>query len=51
MDTCWVPGINHRQICGRRAFAEFGDVWQMQEDFRQKAEAEFGRILATVAVP
>jgi type III restriction enzyme len=48
MDTYWVPGVNQLRTHGRWAFAEFGDVWQMQEDFASKVEAEFDNMLATV---
>ncbi|MBW7862101.1 MAG: DEAD/DEAH box helicase family protein, partial [Rhodocyclaceae bacterium] len=33
MDTYWVPGVNHLGTYGRWAFAEFTDVFQMQDDF------------------
>jgi type III restriction enzyme len=46
MDTYWVPGVNHLGTYGRWAFAEFTDVFQMQDDFAQKVEAEFGRMIA-----
>ncbi|CAI07306.1 fragment of hypothetical protein, partial [Aromatoleum aromaticum EbN1] len=39
MDTCWVPGVNNLYTYGRWAFAEFTDVWQMQDDFARKVEA------------
>ena len=50
METCWVPGVNQLGSHGRWAFAEFGDVYEMQEDFARKVEAEFERMIArTVA--
>ena len=33
---------------GRWAFAEFGDVYEMQSDFAQKVQAEFDRMLAGI---
>ena len=33
MDTYWVPGINHSGAYGRWAFAEFTDVYTLQDDF------------------
>lgn len=45
MDTYWVPGVNHLGTYGRWAFAEFTDVFQMQDDFAQKVEAEFNKML------
>ncbi len=50
MDTYWVPGVNHLGTYGRWAFAEFTDVFQMQDDFAKKVETEFGRMIdATLA--
>ena len=48
MDTYWVPGVNHLGSHGRWAFAEFTDVYAMQEDFAKKVEAEFARMLVQV---
>ncbi len=45
MDTYWIPGVNNLQSYGRWAFAEFGDVWEMQEDFAMKVQAEFDAML------
>jgi len=49
MDTYWVPGVNNLGSYGRWAFAEFTDVFQMQDDFAAKVEAEFGKMI-TAAV-
>lgn len=49
MDTYWVPGVNHLGTYGRWAFAEFTDVFQMQDDFAKKVEAEFAKMIDTVA--
>jgi type III restriction enzyme len=46
MNTYWVPGVNNLGTHGRWAFAEFTDVWQIQHDFAQKVEAEFGKMIA-----
>ncbi|MFO7579921.1 MAG: DEAD/DEAH box helicase family protein [Nitrosomonas halophila] len=46
MDTYWVPGVNNLHGYGRWAFAEFTDVFQMQDDFASKVEAEFQRMIA-----
>lgn len=48
MDTYWVPGVNHLKSHGRWAFVEFCDVWQMQDDFAQKVEAEFNSMIGAV---
>lgn len=50
MDTYWVPGVNHLGTYGRWAFAEFTDVFQMQDDFAKKVEAEFAKMIDAVAV-
>ncbi len=47
MDTYWVPGVNHLGNHGRWAFAEFTDVFQIQDDFAKKVEAEFNRMIQT----
>ncbi|HEU0196485.1 MAG TPA: DEAD/DEAH box helicase family protein [Nevskiaceae bacterium] len=41
MKTYWVPGVNHLGTQGRWAFAEFTDVWGMEEDFAKVVEAGF----------
>ena len=48
MDTYWIPGVNHLGIHGRWAFAEFGDVYEMQDDFADRVQAEFETMLTTV---
>lgn len=50
MDTYWVPSVNHLGTYGRWAFAEFTDVFQMQDDFARKVKAEFDKMLAGVAL-
>jgi len=45
MDTYWVPGVNHLKKYGRWAFAEFGDVFQMESDFGEKIAAEFDKLM------
>lgn len=45
METYWVPGVNHLGTYGRWAFAEFTDVYAMQEDFAQMVEAEFKKMI------
>lgn len=48
METYWVPGVNNLKQHGRWAFAEFTDVFQMQDNFAKKVEAEFGRMIESV---
>ncbi len=50
MDTYWAPGVNYGKQYGRWAFAEFIDVYEMQDDFAQKVEAEFDRMIAGTMV-
>ena len=38
MDTYWVPGVNHHGDCGRWAFAEFADVYEMEAAFDRLVE-------------
>lgn len=49
MDVYWVPGVNNLGTYGRWAFAEFTDVFEMQDDFAQKVEAEFSKMIEAVA--
>lgn len=48
MDTHWIPGANNLKTHGRWAFAEFTDVYEMQEDFAAKVEAAFEQMLAAI---
>lgn len=48
MDTYWVPGVNNLGTLGRWAFAEFTDVFQMQQDFAAKVEKEFEKMIESV---
>ena len=41
MDTYWVPGVNGLGTFGRWGFAEFGDVYTMQDDFAAQIESGF----------
>ena len=53
METYWVPGVNHLGSYGRWAFAEFTDVWAMQDEFEAELEAHFDRMIeaSTGAAP
>ena len=48
MDTYWVPGVNNLGNYGRWAFAEFTDVWLMQEDFVRQIALFFDRTISSV---
>lgn len=45
MDSYWIPGVNILQTHGRWAFAEFTDVFEIQEDFANKVAAGFNRMI------
>jgi type III restriction enzyme len=45
MKTYWVPGVNRLGTHGRWAFAEFTDVYAMQDDFAKKIAAEFDTMI------
>ena len=45
MDTYWVPGVNNHGHYGRWAFAEFTDVYEMQDDFAEKVEQTFAKLI------
>lgn len=49
MQTYWVPGVNHLGSHGRWAFTEFCDVYEMQEDFGNKVEAQFNQMIEAAA--
>ena len=49
METYWVPGVNNLRTYGRWTFAEFCDVYAMEADFESKVEAEFNRMIESVA--
>jgi type III restriction enzyme len=48
METYWVPGVNNHGNCGRWAFAEFTDVYEMQSDFEAKVEEAFNQMIDAV---
>ena len=37
-DTYWIPGVNNLRQYGRWAFAEFTDVYQIDEEFNALIE-------------
>ena len=49
METYWVPGVNHVGGYGRWAFAEFTDVYGMEDDFAKEVEARFDRMIESAA--
>lgn len=49
METYWVPGVNHVGSHGRWAFAEFGDLYTIEADFKATAQRHFDEMIATAA--
>ena len=45
MDNYWIPGVNNLQTHGRWAFAEFTDVFEIQENFAKRIEEEFAKMI------
>lgn len=50
MEIYWVPGVNNLGTCGRWAFAEFTDVYEMQDDFKERIEADFDKMIDELTV-
>lgn len=46
METRWLPGVNALKTHGRWAFAEFTDVFAMQQDFGDAVKAQLDDVLA-----
>ncbi|WP_395643908.1 BPTD_3080 family restriction endonuclease [Rudaea sp.] len=51
MDTYWIPGVNHLGSHGRWAFAEFTDVYAMQDDFAEKVSEKFSQMIDAATTP
>jgi type III restriction enzyme len=49
MKTYWLEGVNNLGTYGRWAFAEFTEVYEIQADFAARVEAEFGKLIHSVA--
>lgn len=45
MDTFWIPGVNNLETYGRWAFAEFTDVYEIQDDFADKVAGKFDSMI------
>ena len=39
METYWVPGVNHLKTFGRWAFAEFTEVFEIEDAFARLIDA------------
>ena len=51
MESYWVPGVNNQGSHGRWAFAEFTDVYEIESDFKEKLEGEFGKMVDSALHP
>ena len=49
MDTYWVPGVNGLGSFGRWKFAEFTDVYALQDDLDGEITAHLDEVIATAA--
>ncbi len=45
METRWVPGVNNLGSFGRWAFAEFTEVFRMQDDFEAVVKKKFDELI------
>jgi type III restriction enzyme len=48
MEVYWVPGVNNLGQYGRWAFAEFTEIYQIEDDFEAKVEAEFNKLINSI---
>jgi len=51
MDNFWIPGVNNLGGYGRWAFAEFRNVYMLEEDLNAAIAGELGKLLATASAP
>ncbi len=45
MRTYWIPGVNNLGTCGRWAFAEFTDVWEMDDKLAELIEEKVNEMI------
>ena len=50
MDAYWVPGVNNSKKFGRWAFAEFTEVFSMENDFAMQVDQEINKVLNNILV-
>jgi len=48
METRWLPGVNNARQYGRWAFAEFTDVYALQQDLGAKVDAQMDAMVQSV---
>ena len=49
METYWVPGVNRLGSLGRWKFAEFTEVYALQDDLEDEITAHLDEVIATAA--
>lgn len=45
MEAYWIPGVNNLSTYGRWAFAEFTEVFEIEDQFKAKIENEFNKMI------
>jgi type III restriction enzyme len=48
METYWIPGVNNLKHYGQWDFAEFTEVYQIEQDFEAKIQSKFDEMINTV---
>jgi type III restriction enzyme len=46
METYWVPAVNHAGTCGRWAFAEFTDTYEIESGFDTMVENALDKMIS-----
>jgi type III restriction enzyme len=49
METYWLPGVNNLGQYGRWSFAEFTEVYEMEDDFEKEIERKFNEMIHKLA--
>lgn len=49
METYWIPGVNNLKSYGRWAFAEFTDVYTMEDDLDEKISESLDQVIEQAA--
>lgn len=48
METYWIPGVNNLKTYGRWTFAEFTDVYEIEDGFEAKVAGQFDTMIQSV---
>jgi len=46
IENYWIPGVNNLKAYGRWAFAEFRDVYEMENEFAAKLQEHFDKMIS-----